>query len=70
MRYGVYYYDGPNGQRAKITDLPGKYSRLVIRADHGQGDVVLQKKYKNHIGARAALRRLGFAGWYYKRVRH
>lgn len=60
-----YYYDGPDGLRARLTDIETALvtrSRLVIRAEHGQGVLITNKAYTTHRAARAALNRYG-AGW-------
>ena len=58
----VFYYDSPDGRRAKLTAYEKdnqQYARLIIRADKGQGAVMLCKKYTTRAGAKAALNRRG-----------
>ena len=60
-----YYYDGPEGLRARLTDIDmplAHRTRLVIRADRGQGEVILNRTYTTHRGARRALSRRR-SGW-------
>ena len=62
---GIYYYDGPDGLRARITNVNtsrAHITRLVIRTNHGQGAVILNRTYTTRRGARAALSRRG-VGW-------
>lgn len=65
-----YYYNGPDGLRARITDINTALvtrTRLVIRADRGHGDVIINKTYTTHRGARAALNRRGAFWTLYKK---
>ena len=60
-----YYYDGPDGIRARLTDVDtprAHRTRLVIRADRGQGELLLNRTYTTHDGARRALSRRA-QGW-------
>lgn len=65
-----YYYDGPDGLRARLTDIETAIvtrSRLVIRAEHGQGALIMNKTYTTHRGARSALNRRGACWTLYKK---
>lgn len=62
-KHKLYYYDSLNdSRRALLTDINmplAHRTRLIIRADRGQGEVLLNKTYTTHNGARSALRRRG-----------
>lgn len=65
-----YYYDGPDGLCARLTDIETALvtrSRLVIRAEHGQGALIMNKTYTTHRGARSALNRRGECWTLYKK---
>lgn len=67
----TYYYDSDDGRRAKLAviDRPHIFRvRLIIRADHGQGALLLCKTYTTRKGARAALRRRGGTWTLYKKT--
>jgi len=60
-----YFYNGPDDMRALLVDVDNinvRRTRLIIRADRGQGPVLLNRTYATHRGARAALTRRA-AGW-------
>lgn len=67
--YATYYYDSQtDDRRAKIADSNKIHrSRLVIRAERGQGELLLNKTYTTHKGARRALSRLGSEWKCYKK---
>lgn len=66
-----YFYDNSDGRRAKLVDIDKinvKRTRLIIRADRGQGELLLNRTYTTHAGARAALSRRGGAWTLYKKT--
>lgn len=57
-----YWYNSSDGRRALLADVDNvrvHHTRLIIRADDGNGAVLLNKTYATHAGARAALNRRG-----------
>lgn len=69
--YATYYYDSQtDDRRAKIADSNKPlihHSRLVIRAERGQGELLFERVYTTHKGARRALSRLGSEWKCYKK---
>lgn len=58
-----YLYDSKTDtRRARLTDISTPLvhrTRLIIRAERGQGPVLLNRTYTTHAGARSALNRRG-----------
>lgn len=71
MKHKTYYYDSQtDDRRAKLTDINTSLAhrtRLIIRAERGQGELLLNKTYTTHKGARRALSRLGSQWKCYKK---
>lgn len=63
MTHTVFLYDSKtDARRARLVDIDNaslRRTRLIIRADRGQGPVLLNRTYTTHSGARAALTRRG-----------
>lgn len=73
MEHTNYYYDNVDGRRARMTviDKVDMYRvRLAIRAERGQGALLLNKTYTTKKGARAALNRRGRGWTLYKTTSH
>ena len=65
-----YYYDSNDGRRAllAVIDKVNVFRvRLIIRAESGQGALLLNKTYTTRAGARSALRRRGGTWILYKK---
>ena len=64
-----YYYDSPDGRRARMTVI-NKVDlyrvRLVIRSDRGHGPVLMNRTYTTRSRARRALSRRGDAWHLFK----
>ena len=59
-----YLYSHSDGRRARLVYIDNgrvNHARLIIRAEAGQGAVLLNKVYTTRRGARAALTRRGGA---------
>lgn len=57
-----YYYDNLDGRRALLVVIDKvnlHRVRLIIRADRGQGDLLLNRTYTTRTSARRALSRRG-----------
>ena len=71
-KHKSYYYDSQtDDRRARLTDINmplAHRTRLVIRSDRGQGELLLNKTYTTHKGARRALSRLGSDWKLYKKT--
>lgn len=62
MITNFWYHNLDDDRRALLADVDNvrvKHTRLIIRADNGEGDLLLNKTYKTHAGARAALNKAG-----------
>lgn len=62
MHTSYLYASKADDRRALLVDIDTAlvhHTRLMIRADDGRGQVLLNKVYTTHRGARAALNRRG-----------